>query len=150
MKEVMALGFNTDSLDINFKLTLPDVSKYQDRIKATVDIKSFIYRFVYPLYTGMFYMIDSDKVPYEAVKYDTSKNVISTYLYWVDNGMTDLDKDLILEFCKENNINITKTSEDKPDMYSVITDIHGYIGEFISSNYVQSLKLYKLTTDNVL
>lgn len=150
MKEVMTLGFNTDSLDINFKLTLPDVSKYQDRIKATVDIKSFIYRFVYPLYTGMFYMIDSDKVPYEAVKYDTSKNVISTYLYWVDNGMTDLDKDLILEFCKENNINITKTSEDKPDMYSVITDIHGYIGEFISSNYVQSLKLYKLTTDNVL
>ncbi len=150
MKEVMTLGFNTDSLDINFKLTLPDVSKYQDRIKATVDIKSFIYRFVYPLYTGMFYIIDSDKVPYEAVKYDTSKNVISTYLYWVDNGMTDLDKDLILEFCKENNINITKTSEDKPDMYSVITDIHGYIGEFISNNYVQSLKLYKLTTDNVL
>lgn len=150
MKEVMTLGFNTDNLDINFKLTLPDVSKYQDRIKATVDIKSFIYRFVYPLYTGMFYMIDSDKVSYEAVKYDTSKNVISTYLYWVDNGMTDLDKDLILEFCKENNISVTKTSEDKPDMYSVITDIHGYIGEFISNNYVQSLKLYKLTTDNVL
>lgn len=147
--EIMTLRFDNNKLDIDFKLTLPDVSKYPDSIEATVAIKSFIYRFVYPLYTGLFYMIDCDMVPYEAVKYDKSKHVISTYLYWVDHDMTELDKDLILELCKENNITIKKEPGEF-DMYSVINDISEYIGEFIGNNYVTSHKIYKPTTEDVL
>ena len=94
-------------------------------------------------------MIDCDMVPYEAVKYDKSKHVISTYLYWVDHDMTELDKDLILELCKENNITIKKEPGEF-DMYSVINDISEYIGEFIGNNYVTSHKIYKPTTEDVL
>lgn len=147
--EIMTLRFDNYKLDIRYKLTLPDVSKYPDSIKATVAIKSFIYRFVYPLYTGLFYIVDSDKLPYEAVEYDQSKRVISTYLYWVDHDMTDLDKDLILELCKENNITI-KNEPGESDMHSVINDIYENIGEFISNNYVTSHKIYRPTTEDVL
>lgn len=147
--EIMTLRFDNYKLDIRYKLTLPDVSKYPDSIKATVAIKSFIYRFVYPLYTGLFYIVDSDKLPYEAVEYDQSKRVISTYLYWVDHDMTDLDKDLILELCKENNITI-KNEPGESGMHSVINDIYENIGEFISNNYVTSHKIYRPTTEDVL
>ena len=148
--EIMILEFDTEKLDIKYKLTLPDVSKYPDSIKATVTIKSFIYKFVYPLYTGMFHMIDSERLPHEAVEYDQSKNVISTYLYWVDHMMSDLDKDLILELCKENNITITKEPGEANIMYSVINDIYEHIGEFIGNNYVTSHKIYRPTTEDVL
>lgn len=147
--EIMTLRFDNYKLDIRYKLTLPDVSKYPDSIKATVAIKSFIYRFVYPLYTGLFYIVDSEKLPYEAVEYDQSKRVISTYLYWVDHDMTDLDKDLILELCKENNITI-KSEPGESGMHSIINDIYGNIGEFIGNNYVTSHKIYRPTTEDVL
>ena len=95
-------------------------------------------------------MIDSEKLPHEAVEYDQSKNVISTYLYWVDHMMSDLDKDLILELCKENNITITKEPGEANMMYSVINDIYEHIGEFIGNNYVTSHKIYRPTTEDVL
>ena len=63
--------------------------------------------------------------------------------------MTDLDKDLILELCKENNITI-KNEPGESGMHSVINDIYENIGEFISNNYVTSHKIYRPTTEDVL
>ena len=88
INERLVLVFNDPNCGMDFELKLPDVWKLENKHEMSIKMKMFIYRFVYPLFTGAYYMVISGENAVDCVKYDKSKAVIDDYLQWVDTDMT--------------------------------------------------------------
>jgi hypothetical protein len=142
--ERLVLGFNDPNCGMDFELRLPDVSKFENKYEMSIKMKMFIYRFVYPLFTGAYYMLISGENVVDCVKYDNSIAVIDDYTEWVDTEMTPDDKYLIVNFCKENGIQIPNILILKADsIYDVITDIYEFVLKRVQDTYVENKKLHE-------
>lgn len=142
--ERLVLGFNDPNCGMDFELRLPDVSKFENKYEMSLKMKMFIYRFVYPLFTGAYYMLISGENVVDSVKYDNSIAVIDDYTEWVDTEMTADDKYLIVNFCKENGIQIPNILILKADsIYDVITDIYEFVLKCVQDTYVENKKLHE-------
>ena len=92
-------------------------------------------------------MIISGENTLDSIKYDKSKAVIDDYLQWVDTDMTPDDRYLIINFCKENDIEISDVHESDP-MYVVISDIYEYVLKRTEDIYVKNKNLHKRLSSN--
>nr|DAR75018.1 MAG TPA: hypothetical protein [Caudoviricetes sp.] len=147
MNERLVLVFNDPNCGMDFELKLPDVSKFENKYEMSMKMKMFIYRFVYPLFTGAYYMLISGENVVDSIKYDKSKAVIDDYLQWVDTDMTPDDRYLIINFCKENGIEISDAHESDP-MYVVISDIYEYVLKRTEYIYAKNKNLHKRLSSN--
>lgn len=144
INERLELRFNDPNCGMDFELRLPDVSKFENKYEMSLKMKMFIYRFVYPLFTGAYYMLISGENVVDCVKYDNSIAVIDDYTEWVDAEMTPDDKYLIVNFCKENGIQIPKILILKADsIYDVIIDIYEFVLKRVQDTYVENKKLHE-------
>lgn len=144
INERLVLVFNDPNCGMDFELRLPDVSKFENKYEMSLKMKMFIYRFVYPLFTGAYYILISGENAVDSVKYDNSIAVIDDYTEWVDTEMTPDDKYLIVNFCKENGIQIPNILILKADsIYDVITDIYEFVLKRVQDTYVENKKLHK-------
>ncbi len=142
--ERVELRFNDPNCGMDFELRLPDVSKFENKYEMSIRMKMFIYRFIYPLFTGAYYMLISGENVVDSVKYDNSIAVIDDYTEWVDTEMTPDDKYLIVNFCKENGIQIPNILILKADsIYDVITDIYEFVLKRVQDTYVENKKLHE-------
>ena len=142
--ERLELRFNDPNCGMDFELRLPDVSKFENKYEMSLKMKMFIYRFVYPLFTGAYYMLISGENVVDSVKYDNSIAVIDDYTEWVDTEMTPDDKYLIVNFCKENGIKIPNILILKADsIYDVITDIYEFVLKRVQDTYIENKKLHE-------
>ena len=147
INERLVLVFNDPNCGMDFELKLPDVWKFENKHEMSLRMKMFIYRFIYPLFTGAYYMIISGENTLDSIKYDKSKAVIDDYLQWVDTDMTPDDRYLIINFCKENDIEISDVHESDP-MYVVISDIYEYVLKRTEDIYVKNKNLHKRLSSN--
>lgn len=145
--ERLELRFNDPNCGMDFELKLPDVSKFENKYEMSLKMKMFIYRFVYPLFTGAYYILISGENAVDSVKYDKSKAVIDDYLQWVDTDMTPDDRYLIINFCKENDIEISDAHESDP-IYVVISDIYEYVLKRTEYIYVKDKNEAKRLSGN--
>ena len=145
--ERLELRFNDPNCGMDFELKLPDVSKFENKYEMSLKMKMFIYRFVYPLFTGAYYMLISRENVVDSVKYDKSKAVIDDYLQWVDTDMTPDDRYLIINFCKENDIEITDAHESDP-IYVIISDIYEHVLKRTEYIYAKNKNLHKRLSSN--
>ena len=142
--ERLELRFNDPNCGMDFELKLPDVSKLENKYEMSLKMKMFIYRFVYPLFTGAYYMLISGENVVDSVKYDKSKSVIDDYLQWVDTEMTSDDKYLIINFCKENGIKVPNILVLKADStYGIISDIYEFVLKRVEDTYIENKKLHE-------
>ena len=153
INERLVLVFNDPNCGMDFELKLPDVWKLENKHEMSIKMKMFIYRFVYPLFTGAYYMVISGENAVDCVKYDKSKAVIDDYLQWVDTDMTADDRYLVINFCKEHNIQISNMLE-VDSIYGIISDIYEYVlkrTEYIyvkNKNEAKHLAEKRLSKDN--
>ena len=153
INERLVLVFNDPNCGMDFELRLPDVSKFENKYEMSLKMKMFIYRFVYPLFTGAYYMLISGENVVDSVKYDNSIAVIDDYTEWVDTEMTADDRYLVINFCKENNIQISNMLE-VDSIYGIISDIYEYVlkrTEYIyvkNKNEAKHLAEKRLSKDN--
>ena len=142
--ERLELRFNDPNCGMDFELRLPDVSKFENKYEMSLKMKMFVYRFIYPLFTGAYYMLISGENVVDSVKYDNSIAVIDDYTEWVDTEMTPDDKYLIVNFCKENGIQIPNILVLKTDStYDIISDIYEFVLKRVKDTYVENKKLHE-------